>query len=321
MSSRNRPPSVVVVGAGVAGLIAARDLAARGATVVVVDKGRGVGGRLATRRVGDATFDHGAQFVTARSTEFSAEVAGWVAAGVATPWFDEGGVRRHRGVPAMTGIAKHLGTGLDVRLGARVSEVRPADDGWRVEFEDRSTEPMAADAVVLTPPAPQTLALLDAPAVAESDRRALESIAYDPCIAVMVTPASPSPAASPERRPDGGPVAWYADNQAKGVSRMPAVTIHAGPEASRDLWDSADDEVIAELVGAIDLDDSAVVAAQVHRWRYARAVAALPEPCRVLAGVPPAVVAGDGFGAGGRVETAALSGAAAATALAARLGL
>ena len=44
-------PRVVVVGAGVAGLTAARSLAAF-SDVVVVDKGRGVGGRLATRRIG-----------------------------------------------------------------------------------------------------------------------------------------------------------------------------------------------------------------------------------------------------------------------------
>ena len=47
---------ITVVGAGLSGLIAARDLASRGHTVVVVDKGRGVGGRLATRRIGDAVF-------------------------------------------------------------------------------------------------------------------------------------------------------------------------------------------------------------------------------------------------------------------------
>ena len=57
-------PRVVVVGAGAAGLSAARQLGDR-YEVVVFDKARGVGGRMATRRLGDATFDHGAQFLTA----------------------------------------------------------------------------------------------------------------------------------------------------------------------------------------------------------------------------------------------------------------
>ena len=55
--------------------------------VVVLDKGRGVGGRMATRRIGEATLDHGAQFFTTHTAEFASVVAGWVAAGVAVPWF------------------------------------------------------------------------------------------------------------------------------------------------------------------------------------------------------------------------------------------
>ena len=42
---------VVVIGAGIAGLVAARELSANDVTVQLVDKGRSVGGRLATRRI------------------------------------------------------------------------------------------------------------------------------------------------------------------------------------------------------------------------------------------------------------------------------
>ena len=60
---------IAIVGAGLAGLSCAQALRAGGADVQLFDKGRGVGGRMATRRVdtplGPATFDHGAQFLTA----------------------------------------------------------------------------------------------------------------------------------------------------------------------------------------------------------------------------------------------------------------
>ena len=72
---------VVVVGAGIAGLVAARELSSKH-EVVVVDKGRGVGGRLATRRAGDASFDHGAQFITTRSEWFTSLIADTRSAGV-----------------------------------------------------------------------------------------------------------------------------------------------------------------------------------------------------------------------------------------------
>ena len=44
--------TIAVVGAGISGLLLARDLQARGADVVVLEKSRGVGGRLATKLVG-----------------------------------------------------------------------------------------------------------------------------------------------------------------------------------------------------------------------------------------------------------------------------
>ena len=58
---------VAIVGAGLAGLMAGRTLAEAGHEVVLLDKGRSPGGRLATRRIGEATLDHGAQFFTVRS--------------------------------------------------------------------------------------------------------------------------------------------------------------------------------------------------------------------------------------------------------------
>jgi predicted NAD/FAD-dependent oxidoreductase len=77
------PVDILIIGSGLAGLSAAKKLSSKGLNVVVIDKGRGVGGRLAARRIGDAVFDNGAQFFTARSKEFQACVNQWVKAGVA----------------------------------------------------------------------------------------------------------------------------------------------------------------------------------------------------------------------------------------------
>ena len=74
---------VLIIGAGLAGLSAANKLKHAGHNVLIIDKGRGIGGRLAGRRIGDASFDHGAQFFTAREASFKATVEGWIEAGVA----------------------------------------------------------------------------------------------------------------------------------------------------------------------------------------------------------------------------------------------
>ena len=71
--------TIAVVGAGISGLLLARALQARGENVVVYEKSRGLGGRLATKRVGTAVFDSGAQYFTAKSERFAGLVAEWAA--------------------------------------------------------------------------------------------------------------------------------------------------------------------------------------------------------------------------------------------------
>jgi predicted NAD/FAD-dependent oxidoreductase len=319
---------VVVIGAGAAGLLAARRLD-EAFDVVVLDKGRGVGGRLATRRVGDATFDHGAQFITTHSAEFAEVVADWARAGVVEPWFagqvgpagttDPDGHVRYRGVASANAIAKHLAEGLDVRTATLVAALIPTGDGWTIRLDDGTD--LDADALVLAAPVPQAQALLAAGGAIPSpaDQDALDAIAYDPCLAAMVVldgdPQLPEPGAI---RPDGGPIEWLADNRRKGTSAVPAVTIHATPEFSRAHWDDPAEAIVADLLDAAGLSARrrpGDATAQVQRWRFARPTTVHPQRCLVASGLPPLVFAGDAFG-GPKVEGAALSGMAAATAIA-----
>jgi len=146
------------------GLLAARRLVDDGADVIVIDKGRGVGGRMATRRHAGGTFDHGAQFLTVRSEAFSALVDEWLEHGVAKLWshgFSDGrtgdgslltgsdgvggkhmpardGHPRYRGNPGMTEITKYIassGKTLDVRLGVKATAIRGEADGVHVTAE------------------------------------------------------------------------------------------------------------------------------------------------------------------------------------------
>lgn len=323
-------PRVVVVGAGVCGLTAARFLS-DSCDVEVIDKGRKVGGRLATRRIGDATFDHGAQFITTHTDEFTRIVAAWEQAGVATSWFegrigpdgavDADGHTRFRGEPTMRHIAELLADGLDVRVFTRVAAVEQVGAGWRVRLEDDTH--LEADAVLLTAPVPQSLELLSAGGVALSaaDAGALQAIRYDPCLAALLALDGPSGLAPPGAiNRSTGPIDWMADNQLKGASTTPAVTVHATADFSRTHWESPDEVVVAELLRSADLSSSPLSdGVYVQRWRYARLATTHPERYLVADGVPPLVFAGDAFG-GPKVEGAALSGRAAAAALGARLG-
>lgn len=73
---------VAIIGAGLAGVAAAGDLIAAGKSVLLIDKSRGIGGRMATRRHAGTRIDHGAQFFTARSERFAAFVNGLLESGM-----------------------------------------------------------------------------------------------------------------------------------------------------------------------------------------------------------------------------------------------
>jgi renalase len=317
---------VVVVGAGLSGLLAARRLADGGVPVVVLDDRDAPGGRLATRRMGPARLDHGAQFFTTRSPEFTAVVHTWLTAGVAYEWcrgFDQppaqpDGHPRYAGTAGMAALASALANGLDVRLGSEVTGVDTA--GGRVLVA--ADHGMVAAAVILTPPVPRSLAILDAGGtrLAAPVRNALEAVSYEPTIAALAVLGGPSAVPPPGGvQLTDGPFSYIADNQAKGISSAPAVTLHASGEVSSARWDDPDHSVLTTLIGeARRWLGRPPVAAGLHRWFHARPVVLHPERCAIVEGPVPLVLAGDAFGES-RVEGAACSGWAAAAAVLERL--
>ena len=86
MRSLQAGADVAVVGAGIAGLAAARALRAAGHSVIVFDKGRGPGGRASSRRAEPFAFDHGAQYFTVRDPRFQTVVDALRDRGVVAPW-------------------------------------------------------------------------------------------------------------------------------------------------------------------------------------------------------------------------------------------
>ena len=115
----------LVIGAGMAGIACARALQDAGQPVRVIDKGRGIGGRMATRRAdtpaGALRFDHGAQYVTARDPAFAALLDGTPAAAV----WDDGAAHPHYvGLPGMSGLPRAMAEGLDVATGSRSTPIR-----------------------------------------------------------------------------------------------------------------------------------------------------------------------------------------------------
>ena len=318
----------IVVGAGIAGLLAAKSLHDAGVDVTVVDKGQDAGGRMATRHLRSGVIDYGAQFFTVRSDRFRALVETWQKAGIVTEWsrgfpgpdnqLNKDGYPRYRGSSSMADVPKHLTKGLDVRLNTPVTAVRHAGDRWQIDNEHGET--LTGDWLVMTPPVPQSLELLAAGSIALPDdaNYTLQRIEYDPCIAVLGLLDDPSIIPEPGAiQFDDEPVRWLADNTRKGISSGAyAITIHGAPQFSREHWDKDHTEAGRLLIDAVRrwLGTAHVREFEVYGWRYSQPTEVHSSPCLMVNQPLPLVFAGDAF-AGPRVEGAALSGLAAADSL------
>ena len=268
---------VIIIGAGMAGLACARRLADAGMAPVVLDKGRGIGGRVASRRVGDLQFDHGAQYVNAHGAGFAAVLTALETAGTLAGWPDGTGRTHGVGVPGMSALPKALGAGLDIRQNAQVTRLVAGAEGWVVHLADRT---LRAAKVVVTVPAPQVAALLgaDHPLVT-----ALRGVRLAPCLALMAAVGGPAPFIT--RKDADDPLSWIAQDSAKPgrpqahgalwVAQAGAAFSAAHLEGDPATLTARMLPLLCDRIGA---DPASVTHAAAHRWRYARVTQPLGQP-------------------------------------------
>jgi renalase len=321
---------VVIIGAGLSGLIAARELTAAGAEVIVLDKGRSPGGRLATRRIGGATLDHGAQFFTVRSPAFAKQVDDWQERDLVHVWNtgfsdtvdrvddtaggasgDVDGYPRYVATNGMNSLAKDLAVDLDVRCSTMVFAIRRDVETGAVTVVIDDGTVLHADAVIVTAPLPQAFALMIDGNV-ELDETLFRT-SYDRTVGLLVRLDGPAALPASGGVQDADEVfSFIGDNASKGVSAEPAVTFHANPAWSEAHWDEDNDALVEQLTAAAApwLGGATIVEHSLKKWRLATPRSIWPDPCWTTAN-GKVVVAGDAF-AGPKVEGAHNSGLAAA---------
>ena len=323
--------NVAVVGAGLAGLTCALALVRGGCNVVVFDKGRAAGGRIATRRMGSASFNHGAQYATARSPEFHGLMTELQAAGVAAPWeaAQDGKDLRWVGMPGMSAIPHHLALQLPQPplMDRHVGFMHAKADGWMLRhFPAAEVAPASVTdaggelagpfhAVLLAIPAPQAVPLLAAIRHDFDDCAAVAR--YAPCWAGMADFAETVEGPDTQRRRDGDPLGWVARESSRpGHPGGPdSWALHATAEWSRANLERDSAAVAADLVTAFqDITGApAPIQSTARRWRYALVEQPLGEPC--LWDAERRIGACGDWCLGGRVEAAFNSGAALAAAV------
>ncbi len=308
---------VLIVGAGLTGLIAARTLMDKGHKVLLIDKAKSVGGRMATRRMGSGKVDHGAQFFTVRSEQFQSEVDQWLKQGYIKPWFGENHPR-YMSPGGMNALAKALATDLPVQLKTEIKKIAQVTDGYRLH--STTGEIFKAKAVILTIPAPQADELLERSHV-ELNKTAVEqlkTITFNPCLVGLFTlstsPELPETGHLDQALPQG--MMRIVDHHKKAISDTITVSVYMTGQWSKDYVDEADGVVLNKIIQLSHdyFSKETVVASQLKKWRYAEAIQILREPYLELSNKPPLMIAGDAFlsnedaATHARLESAFISG-------------
>jgi len=319
--------SIVVVGAGIAGLCCAQTLAAHGFRVTVVDKARSPGGRMSTRRTEHGFgFDHGCQYFSPKGEPFKRVVETWCNAGVVKQWHgrvvivcssrmtDCVDATRYVGVPGMNSICNNLASRLDIRTGVRVEAVVRRDNGSQIldSSGSSSTEDLAGetfDAVVVAIPATQAVALLDETSqLAEFAR----SVRFSPCWTVMMAFEPKLEFEADAAHIEGSALSWICRNSSKPQRKQDGDcwVVQADADWSTNHIDRSrewiENELLDSLSAILQQPEIVPVHKQAHLWRYAIPSQSLHDgfafdPVRQIG------ICGD-WCAGSRVESAFLSG-------------
>jgi predicted NAD/FAD-dependent oxidoreductase len=300
-----------VIGAGLAGITAARTLAQAGHRVQLFEKALKVGGRMASRHTPFGSFDHGTQFFTVRDERFAAALATtpsacrrWSATAVrvldplgrvaeaAQPTPEAHWV----GTPSMDVLPKHWAQPLAdsgaVTLGTHVQVLeRDALDAQRWQLhtrgDDGSVHVFAGfDAVLLAIPAAHAAALLERSRQAPTFVTRMRGVEVAPCWTLMLA----FPQAMQPGLPHIGPqwnaalsthhrIAWLARESSKpGRGPVERWTAQASPAWSAEHMDDDPQRVEAKLRKAF-AEITGIRAepghAQVKRWRHAKTTAPL----------------------------------------------
>ena len=306
-SENNAVYDLLIIGAGIAGLAAGWAAKQDGYSVIILDKGCDVGGRLATRRIDGYIFNHGAQFITSKSPDFTKILQSATTAGAATRWQIDPNKKVYVGSPTMQSIPKFVAHGLSIYQNTTVKKITRESGG--IVCEDTNGQRILAQKVVCTAPAPQSAELLvdEFPELAATAK----SASYAPCWTVMLGLSNDSNIPSGPTIAPQNNIGWAVRETARPncETYKPALTIQADSDWSRTHVNDEPEAVITQLIEkwkkATGCNLQNILYASAHSWLYAKVI--IPANASAIIHQHNLVLAGDWLG-GARVEYAFKSG-------------
>ncbi|MBW4452822.1 MAG: NAD(P)/FAD-dependent oxidoreductase [Nostoc indistinguendum CM1-VF10] len=329
---------IAMIGAGIAGLVCAQQLSQAGYSVLVVEKSRGLGGRLATRRLHGTCADHGACYLEPKGELLGRFVEILRSRHILEVWTEEvyeltadalltepkNRSPRYVAPEGMSAIAKSLAPGLEILLNQRVVAITPTpENSWRLTLES-SNEELTAKAIVVAIPAPQAVMLLEPLGESVLDAAFLDnlrSVEFYPSISAIAgypLTSQPLPQWKALTFMDNADLAWIGlDSSKRSNPQQPHFVVQSSANFAQRHLESQDLQPAGQLMLQRAAESLSLPWLntpewmQVHRWRYAFPSRPWHEAFLSAGSPSPLVCCGDWCG-GNLVEGAMLSGLAAA---------
>ena len=303
-----KKPKIGIIGAGMTGIVCARNLSDAGYEPIIFEKSRGIGGRMATRRTSNGLqFDHGAQYITAKSKHFQSFIDSLIASGHAANW-KIGGKNTIVGNPSMNAMLESVVKGISLRFNEEIKTVDKTKDGWMISTEDKN---WLFDIVVLALPAPQIMNLLGREVLLSEK---IDDVKMAPCLTLMAAFSSDQATPFITHRGVNDDIAWIAQDSAK-PGRLRDITCwvaQAGDDWSRKHLELDKVDLVRILTPMLcerlGISASDLVYSSAHRWRYSKVTVPLGQP--FIPDVSETLYLGGDWAIDARVEAAWESGIA-----------
>lgn len=283
----------IIIGAGLSGLNTARQL--QGA--LVLEKSRGLGGRMATRRTLETRFDHGAQFYR-RKVDLTTLHEFWSEKNANHKWFISPEGEHWCSDSGMTALAKVMGPGLEISLEKEVQSISYENNLWKLV--STKNEEWLCRRLIISAPTPQAVKLL---ANVEKEKtfnqsafQIIKNVQYTKALILLVTLEESMNLENGYLEFIAGDFFSLSDQKQKGVSSIPALTVTMSAEFSEREFENQEDEIHKKILESLKLHypDLKIKQSELKKWRYCRPETQYPGYFVEMA--PELFLIGDAFG-------------------------
>jgi predicted NAD/FAD-dependent oxidoreductase len=289
----------IIIGAGLCGLSTAKKITELNlGSVLILEKSRGVGGRMATRRTLNTRFDHGAQFYRVKS-DIAQFHKIWKENLLSHQWFVSYKGDHWCANDGMTSLAKKIASGLEIQLEKQVQQIFFENNIWRI-VSDKNEEWLCKH-LIITAPLPQAIQLIERSSLGAilnlSELEELKKIQYSKAlIGLVVLEEDFSINEHGYEEYSNGDFFSIADQKSKGISQNMALTLTMSPHFS-EIEFEGNDEVTLQKILKIFLKQfpkTKIKEAELKKWRYCQPTGTYKNfTCEIA---PKLYLAGDSFG-------------------------